>query len=283
MKNDEARILRSEVNAWKMLDIYTQRIGHRFGHEVIEAVILVGSLTTGSYIAGPGSDIDQITIIRDGCHDSITNSVINLLREVEEQMAFGIPFSRMVFFRRELARPLPSGFKLTKENKKYIEIPVELLRIHESGKTIWGNKNIISELPIPTREEVVAFDELGRRWSRIIKTTDSKGNVGLRELPARISAQVILTNAFRHYYYATGESCSNKLRIARCMSEKVEKYRFQKALELSTLLKRNLGQGNVILSDEQVNFIVAEAEKLVEWKETHAIDGVPMRIERDSK
>lgn len=268
--------LRTEANARSMLAEFLQRIDLRFGPELIDGVILVGSLTTGSYIAGPGADIDQITIVRDGSSHETVEAVIALLHEVEEEMSFGIPFAREVFFRHELERPFRTDFEWTKENKKYTEVPVELLRMHESGQVVWGDADIISKLPVPTREEVVAFNKLSREWSREAQESNTQQARSLRALPARISAQVILTNAFRHYYYATGESCSNKLQIADRMRRDVRGYRFQNALELSTILKKSVGHNKRVLADNQIDIIFSDAEAMVEWQQKHAVDEIPL-------
>jgi predicted nucleotidyltransferase len=253
-----------------MVRLLADRIEKSLSKEV-KAVLLVGSLTTGSYVPGPGSDIDQITIVRHGPPESTIDRVVEYLAEIEQETGYGIPFARTVYHLRDLQRPFATDFELTPENKKYLEVPVELLRIHESGKRIWGPLNLIAELPVPTREEVVAFDRLSRRASKTSTVTKR-----MRDLPPRISAQVMLTNAFRHYYYATGKSCSNKLRIYDLMRSEFPDYRYLVGLELAARMKRNMASTSPVLTEREAGILVAQAEALIRWKDDHEVDEVPL-------
>ncbi len=260
-----------------MVALFTDRVERDLFREV-KAVVIVGSLATGSYIPGPGSDIDQVTILHDDAPTDTTGRVEDILKDIEQGSASGIPFARSIYHISDLLRPFNRDFPLTRENKKYLEVPVELLRIHESGKLVWGDSTVLASLPVPTREEVREFDELSRQFNRLLRKERSGNSPAkrMRGLPARISGQVLLTNAFRHYYYATGESCSNKLRIYERMRARVPGYLYLAGLELATRMKRSMADNAQALTNTELNALLAEAESLIEWQEQHAVHEVPL-------
>ena len=143
---------------------------------------------------------------------------------------------------------------------------------------------MISRLPIPTREHVITFDELTRKWPRTARAAVPTLARPLRELPLRISAQVLLVNAFRHYYYATGRSCSDKLAIAQRMRQEVPGYLFQCALESATQLKSNLGNPDYALPTGRAEYLIAQAEleQVRERIEHRPIHEVPLADDRAS-
>ena len=266
---------KSESSARILLSHYVAALTTRIPSEV-QAIVLVGSLAAGSYVAGPGADVDQITVLSDDCPTGTFPLVLDTLAAVERELDSTIPLARSVYLRRDLERPFRMDFDLVLENKRLMEVPVELLRMHEHGQLIWGDRHMIARLPIPTREEVIAFDQLGREWSRTLRATDSKWARPLRDMPVRISAQVLLANAFRHYYYATGRSCSSKLEIARRMRQDVPGYLFQAALEEATDLKYRLGDPEYVLAPHRVEYLTAQAELVREWWEQRPVHEIPL-------
>jgi hypothetical protein len=272
---------KSESNARTLLSRYVDAVTTQVP-EHIQAILLVGSLATGSYVAGPGADVDQVTVLTDDSSTDTVALVLQTLTAVERELGSGIPLARSVYLRHELERPFRTDFERVLQNKKQMDVPVELLRMHEHGQVVWGDRDVISRLPIPTREEVIFFDELTREWSRTARAADPALARPLRDLPLRISAQVLLVNAFRHYYYATGRSCSDKLAIAQRMRQEVPGYLFQAALESATELKSNLGNPDYALPTDRAEYLVAQAELVRQRIEHRPIHEVPLADDRAS-
>ena len=66
---------KSLTRAYEIKNYYVESLVKLYG-ENIEAVILVGSLSNGSYIAGPGRDIDLITVLKDETDEHMFNQVL---------------------------------------------------------------------------------------------------------------------------------------------------------------------------------------------------------------
>lgn len=66
---------KSENRAREILQYYVSSISRDF-NEFIEAIILVGSLSNGSYVEGPGRDIDLITILKDTVPSDIRGLIL---------------------------------------------------------------------------------------------------------------------------------------------------------------------------------------------------------------
>lgn len=73
----------SETTARLMLQHYVQFVTSDIG-DSIEAILLVGSLATGSYVPGP-SDIDQITILRDCVSEESESRVIECIEATKSK------------------------------------------------------------------------------------------------------------------------------------------------------------------------------------------------------
>lgn len=262
---------KSEKRAREILHNFVNEVSMKFEGE-IEALILVGSLSNGSYVEGPGRDIDVITVLKDTTNEETRNSILKQIVVTEGKFNNDIPISRTVYRISEMKRPFKRDVNLSLENKHLLEITTELQRIHESGILIYG-KDIIKELPVPTREEVIFFDKLGREWSEI----ELSKNPGIREMlnepPINILVQIIITNAFRHYFYSTNKSCSNKHEIAFRMRQDVPNYRFQRALDIATKYKIN---PNEELPLEEYDELKKEYEELIKWRGPLPVDEVPL-------
>lgn len=143
-----------------------------------------------------------------------------------------------------------------------------------NGSYVEGpGRDIVEELPVPTREELIFFDKLGREWSKI----ELSKNPGIREIlnepPINILVQIIFIDAFRYYFYSTNKSCSNKHEIAFRMRQDVPNYRFQRALSIATKYKMN---PNEELPLGEYDELKKEYEELIKWRGPLPVDEVPL-------
>lgn len=264
---------KSEKRAREILDYYLNAVTKKFKGE-IKAIILVGSLSNGSYVEGQGRDIDQITIVNDDVTNEIIKSIFKLIEDITNYFNNDIPISKTIYRICEMKRPFKTEFNLSKENKHLLEITTELQRVHESGIKIYG-ENIIGQLPRPTREEIIFFDELARRWCSKEKSRICKDPRIINDLSMRIIVQSVLTNAFRHYYYATGNSCSNKNIIAAKIKNEVNQYKFQNLLDMTEKLRLD---PSTKLSEIKENEIREEYKEFRKWVEDNSVDAVPLEL-----
>jgi len=144
---------RSEKRAREILNHYVNNISKEF-KQYIEAIILVGSLSNGSYIEGPGRDVDVITVLKDTTQNDIFKLILAKIDEINSFFNYDVPISKTVYKLNELKRPFKTEIDLLLENKHLIEVTTELFRIHESGILFYG-RNIINELQVPKREDTV--------------------------------------------------------------------------------------------------------------------------------
>jgi len=260
----------SEKRAREILNIYVTEVTKEYG-AYIEVILLVGSLTNGSYVEGPGRDVDQITILKDDAGEVIREKMLNIITEIEKAYNNDIPIARTVYFKSDFGRPLKTNMELNVKNKHLIEIVTELKRIHESGIVLYG-KNIISELPIPTLEESIRFDELAREWDRQALKKNPQIEKTLKNLPIRIAVQIIITKAFKHYYYATGKTCSNKHEVANKIAKEVPEYMFLDTLKLAAEFKIN---PNKEFSEDKVERLIKGCQDMLEWQGGKKVYEVP--------
>jgi hypothetical protein len=265
----------SEATARLILQHYVESVTADVGGS-IEAILLVGSLATGSYVPGPG-DIDQITILHSSTSPEIEQKV---LQHIDDSMAvFGraIHFSTVVYRRSDLERPWRNEWDYRRETKHLVCVPEELLRIHDHGQILDGPPFEISQLPKPTREEIITYHERWRRWNQAV--------VGLQpeiwcpeegSTPLRIVVQTILSSAIWHYYYATGRTCFNKHQIALCLRNEVPHYRLLEGVELATRIRTSGFEG---ISGEMLESLHRWYHCLRRWNEAQPVGFVPLHGE----
>ncbi len=264
---------KSEYRARQILKNYVDSITKEFG-EYICTILLVGSLTNGSYIEGPGRDIDQITILSDEAPEAVRLSLLKRIDEIQSYFNNDIPIAKSIYKFSEMQRPFKTDIRPCIEDKYLLEVPIELLRIHESGIVLYG-KNVISQLPSPTHDEFAFFDKLGFKWSDEVNKI-MPPPCFQKELPIRIIVQIILTNAFRHYFYFTGKSCSNKHIIGDRIKTEIKNYKFQDLLDLATEFKMN---PNKDFTYEKINQLKSTFVEFEHWLKNHPVDAVPLNLE----
>ena len=199
------------------------------------SVVLVGSLSSGSFTGRPGSDIDLVHILHDG--GDARQAIFDAIARTEQETNRLLPFARCVYEQSQLKRPYPQDFPLTKENKDLLEIPIEILRMKESGRMLWG-EDLLDWMDTPTREDMRAMQSLARAFEKAMLAADpayAKLRAEILRNPSfKIITQIVLTGAMTHYFFATGQSCSNKSTIAAHMLRDVPDYHFHTLLALAT-------------------------------------------------
>lgn len=235
----------------------------------LQAVVLVGSLTNGSYTGDAGSDIDLIHVLRDDAPAGCRQAVLSLIARTEEATNKDLPISRCVYRFRDLFRPYPTDFPLCLENKDYIELPIEIMRMKDSGKTVWG-EDIVRRVPYPRREDVIASKKLSGRWAREDAACGSRP-IPVEALPVRLIVQSVLVRAMLDYYFSTGTSCSCKKEVAARLTRDVPDYAFA---ELTALCGKWRYQPEAISPADEAE-ILAQWPRWLALRKGHDVDYVP--------
>jgi hypothetical protein len=63
------------------------------------------------------------------------------------------------------------------------------------------------------------------------------------------------------------------------MRENIDGYKYQSALELSTVMKSNMLDSKMPLSAEQIDFLVDQAVSLLEWQDSNEVGDIPLNSE----
>lgn len=262
-------INKSEERAHQILRLHLDRLERAAGQGLL-SVVLVGSLTNGSYTADDGSDIDLIHILRDDAPAGSRQTILELIAGTEAATGRDIPISRCVYRYGDLFRPYPKELPCCLEYKDYVELPIELMRMKDSGQTLWG-QDILSAIDYPLREDVIAGKEEERRWSRALQEKTGFQPIAAEKLPVRLIVQSVLVRALLDYYFATGRSCSSKAAVAEKLRREVPGYAFLELAELCTTWRYRAGS----FTREDEERLLALWSKWVERRKGMAIDAVP--------
>lgn len=134
-----------------------------------------------------------------------------------------------------LFHPYKYDYELNKENKDLIDLPIEVLRIKDSGKCIYGN-DISNLIDLPTREDIIKHHELSNILFEISKSNDNKwyeSYIRTIENPnPRMITQIVLTNAMSDYYFYTNKNCSSKYQILKVIEEDLPDFEYLQLLQL---------------------------------------------------
>jgi hypothetical protein len=240
--------------------------------ESLEAVILCGSLATGSYVPGE-SDIDQITILRREAVPE-AEAVVRKCREMAmHARGGGVNLADVVYRPEHLDRPWRTEWDVRPETKHLVTVPEELLRIHDHGQVIYSRGFQISDLPRPTIEEMVLYQARWRNWNAQYQEMHPEFTASVEEHPTpRVAAQSILSRAIWHYYFATGRTCFNKHRVAERLRCDVPRYLFQDAADLATRVRMRASRD--VLEDE-LRALRSWFRAIREWCGAHPVEAVP--------
>lgn len=183
----------------------------------IKSVILVGSLSDDTYTGNAGSDIDLVHIIYDQYdYESEKKNIADVISAVELETNNDIPISRTVYSEGHLLHPYTYDFALSIDNKDLIERPIEIFRILDSGKLLYGT-DIVTTLEQPTRDDVQKTIELEQKQLQLLAKENPEWFLEYTEMrkhpTIRIMTQIVLTTALLDHYFYTGKSCSSKYKI----------------------------------------------------------------------
>jgi hypothetical protein len=262
----------SESRARKMLSEYVRDISAAIGGQ-LEAIILTGSLATGSYVPGPG-DIDQITIVQDSASDSVIDDVQQIRRAMLERHEQAINMADVVYRRSELDRPWQTTYDLRPETRHHVTVPEELLRMSDHGQIAFGSDKYIQTLETPTFQELTEYHHRWRIWSNDIKQQRQDIEDNTHRPTVRLAVQSILSKALWHYYYITkGQTCFNKNTIAGKMKNSAPTYTFQETLDVATQIRVS---GNFDQPEAMTKMVLSGYTALFEWVGAHEVDEVPV-------
>lgn len=200
--------------------------------EAVQAVVLTGSLVTGSYTGDAGSDIDLVHILRDDAPTQARNEVLACITRTEKETQRDLPISRCVYRLRELYPPYPTDFELCLANKDYMELPIELLRMKDAARVVWGEADLTAS-PMPRREDVIGCKEIEARWVQQMMEAGMP-MPPQDNLPVRLMVQSVLVHALLDVFFATGRSCSNKAAVAQRLRDEAPDYSFLPLVEACT-------------------------------------------------
>lgn len=222
---------RSKERAKEILSIY---LNEAKSLDFIKSIILVGSLSDDTYTGNAGSDIDLVHIVDDERdYASAKSSICELISRVEEKTEKDVPIARVVFLQKHLKHPYNYDFELSAENRDLIQRPIEILRILDSGITVYG-EDLISTVEKPTRSDVEMSVRLNARWSDSLKNTAwYREYEKTRDNPTiRIMTQIVLTTALSDYYFYTEHNCSSKFRILEYVERELPDLEYLNLLRL---------------------------------------------------
>ena len=222
---------KSRVRAMEILALHLRNIGQDCAVD-LQAVVLTGSLVTGCYTGDAGSDIDLVHVLRDDAPADARGRVLACIARTEQETRRDLPISRCVYRLRDLYPPYPVDFELCPANKDYIELPVELLRMKDTARVVWGEMPM-EQIPTPTREDLMAYQALSGRW--VQQMIDAGVPLPPQDhLPLRLMVQSVLVHALLDVFYATGRSCSSKAEVAKRLRDDVPDYAFLSLVEACT-------------------------------------------------
>lgn len=263
----------SEKHARAILADYVEAVS-RTVDEHLEAIILTGSLATGSYIPGPG-DIDQITILKESSPDDAVAGVQRIREAVLSNHERAINMADVVYRREDLARPWRVEYDLRPETRHHVTVPEELLRIADHGQVVCGNTGLTQLLEVPTVKEMIDYHRRWRRWNEEIKRINSDIAANSREPSVRLAVQSILSKAPWHYYfYSQGRTHFNKNTIADKIREAIPGYLFMDILDNVTAIRVS---GKFTLSSAETKDIIDGYKDYFGWVGSHDVDHVPVR------
>ena len=202
----------------------------------VKSVILVGSLSDDTYTGNAGSDIDLVHIVYDSYdYESEKKKITDVISKVERETDNDVPISKTVYNERHLRHPYTYDFDLSAENKDLIERPIEIFRIIDSGKILYG-ENIIFTLERPTRDDVQKSIELEQEQLKLMAKENPEWHSAYTEMrkhpTIRILTQIVLTTALSDYYFRTGRSCSSKYRILELAERDIPDLSYMNLLRL---------------------------------------------------
>ena len=224
---------KSKERAFEILELYLKEAKEI---EFISSIILVGSLSDDTYTGGPGSDIDLVHIVSDDIeYKTAEETIFQLIDQINCLTNRDVPISKVVYQKQQLVHPYQYDFELIPDNIHLINRPIEVFRILDTGKTIWGEE-LIDSIEKPTRDDVLQHEILSNKLSLILHELNPEWSQKYKEAKAnptiRILTQSVLTTALADYYFYTNKNCSSKYRILSCVERDLPNLSYLHLLKL---------------------------------------------------
>lgn len=220
--------------AWSMVNDFIKQCESQY-KEDITAILLTGSLANGSYQPGL-SDVDVITILKDETPENTRSGISEIYNQVHEK--HGIQFEPVILRHRDFWPPWNDD----------LCIQPEIHRLKASGKVLYGEENIIEQLPIPTKKEMWEFDISFREW--LLKSDEQTWH----EWSLKGALKVILGEASTYFYYKTGIVEHSKHHIAEYMAHQFPHFSYLSAVKFAAYLWQNYPDN----ADEGLRFQMAK-------------------------
>lgn len=223
---------KSRERANEIIQIYVDGLDK---FKFLKSVVLVGSLSDNTYTEGPSSDIDFVHIVDENYYLEAKKEISDYIEYVEKLTNNDIHIAKVVYAYESLFHPYNYDFELNIENRDNIEMPIEILRIKDSGKVIYG-EDIIEKIENPTKKDILISDKLEAMLLEALKEKDPLWYENYKETkqnpPIGILVQIVITSAMKDYFLITGKNCSSKFRILECIENDIPSFEYLELLRL---------------------------------------------------
>lgn len=215
---------KSKERAFEIIKYYVEQISKL---PFIKSIILDGSLSDDTYTGNKGSDIDIVNVIESNNYYEDKLHLLKLIENIESFTNNDIPISKVIYEYSQLFHPYDYNFDISVTNKDLIELPIEVLRIKYSGKTLYG-EDIINIIDSPTKEDVLYSKELNEELLKKQASENPKWYSSYLETiknpPISILCQIVITTAMEDYFLFLGKNCSSKRKILECIEKDWPQY-----------------------------------------------------------
>ena len=169
--------------AWNIVYEFIAECTEPYAEHIV-CILLTGSLARGSYQPGL-SDIDVITVLCDDTPEYVAGDISALYNRISNK--YSIQFGPIILRHRDFYRSWDNE----------LDIQPELLRLKASGHTLYG-KDIIPDLPTPTKQEMWEYDLYFKNW---IREYEPHWFTNWRDWSLKVCLKVILGGATSYLYY----------------------------------------------------------------------------------
>lgn len=224
---------KSKKRAYEIIETYIEKAKDL---EFVDSIYLVGSLSDDTYTGNPGSDIDLVHIVSDDVdYPQEKAEIVRIVEETEQQTDNDIAIARVVFQNQHLRHPYKYDFELSQENMDLVNRPIEVFRILDAGKLLFG-KDFKEQLERPTRVDIVESERMQKRILFDLKEKDPafyEQYTKMHNHPTlRMLTQTVLTTAMSDYLYYTDKSCSSKYYILERIEQGIPDFKYLNLLRL---------------------------------------------------
>ena len=209
----------NQQKVWNMINRFIQECKELYNNNII-SIILTGSLANGSQQCKL-NDFDLITVLDDEVSDNVKNKVTKLYHGIEKN--HNIRFEPIVFKLCDFWPPWDSR----------LCIQLEILKLKANAKVLYG-KDIITEIPTPTKREMWEFERSLREWS-----SELEDETTWQDWTLESSLRIILEHAALYFYYKTGIYEYRKNSIADIFSQQFPHFIYLSSLKIASYFWRH--------------------------------------------